>query len=83
VRPGGDYLVEEREAIKEGEQARGCGWEVGGRALADGPPELGRNRRFEPLHGEPVAEEKRGWVTSALNPKGVRARPISAQFVEP
>jgi hypothetical protein len=51
---GGGYLVEERKAVEEGEQARGGGGEVGSRALADGPPEFGRHRRFEPLHGEPV-----------------------------
>ena len=85
MRLGAYYLVEEREAIEEGKQARGGGWEVGGRALAGGPPELCRYRRFEPLHGEPVAEgrEEGGWVTSALDPKDVSAGPISAQFLEP
>ena len=51
--------MEERKAVEEGEQARGGGGEVGSRALADGPPEFGRHRRFEPLHGEPV--EAAGW----------------------
>ena len=73
MRLGAYYLVEEREAIEEGKQARGGGWEVGGRALAGGPPELCRYRRFEPLHGEPVAEgrEESGWVGDvSLKPKG-------------
>lgn len=58
------YLVEEREAVKEGEQAGGCGGEIRGGALANGPPELGRHRRFEPLHGG--RREDCGWVTSAF-----------------
>lgn len=46
-----DDLVEERETVEEGEKQGGGGWEVAGRALADGSPEIGRHRRFEPLHG--------------------------------
>ena len=44
MRVGGGHLVEEWEAVEEGEQARGGGGEVGSRALADAPPELGRHR---------------------------------------